>query len=192
MGQLYQQYDIVYLKTNDWPLPLLTFNPHYEKYFVGNHGLYLFGDLGSKLMALSPELQNRVDEFQKKHFRKLNIGIQIRTKKHFRGLEKAQSITYFRVAKLIQQKYGFADEDTSYFFTTDEPSKLQEAYNYLGKDNVWYTEFHSRRTQVGDLMAVVDMQLLSMCNETVITHASSFGQVAAALGKTYTYLSTKT
>ena len=59
--------------------------------------------------------------------------------------------------------------------------------NLFVVDHVWYTEFHARRTQVGDLMAVVDMKLLSMCNETVITHASSFGQVAAALGRTYPY-----
>jgi len=52
---------------------------------------------------------------------------------------------------------------------------------------VWFTEFHQRRTVAGDLMAVVDLKLLSLCDEIIITHASSFGQIAAALGKKFSY-----
>jgi len=138
-------------------------------------------------MNITQDLQTQVDDYKAKYFKKLTIGIQIRTKKHFRGLEKPAMETFFKLARLLQQKHEVSDDETSFFVTTDDPHAFDVANNVLHGLNVWHTDFHPRRTLSGDLMAVVDMRLLSLCDEMVITHGSSFGQIAAAWTKKLPY-----
>ena len=95
--------------------------------------------MASKMLRLAPDLQDRVDDMQKKYFRHLNIGIQIRVKKTYVGIDPTSPEVFFTVAKMIQQSHGVSDANTSFFITTDEPKLQDMAKQILGENNVWFT-----------------------------------------------------
>ena len=183
-----------YLQDRDYLGALLQSNRHYNrffrKYFPRGD---VFHPLSHYLLHLSAPLERRAQDVVQRRFSAHTIGIQMRLLKSdfafFTGWKPPPSVeAYCSAAKAVSAASDSA-EDARYFVTADDPAAYAEVARILGPEKVIYG---ANRREAGNLTvagnpgtegsAVLDLRLLSMCSDVVISSGSSFGGVAAAWG----------
>ena len=193
LEDVFSRQDVVYYGPDmDSLSPVLIANQHYasffKKYFPTRE---VFSRLSQFLFTLTPALQLVVDSFHRRHFGNFTVGLQIRKRKcgidavpceHLPRIE-----SFCSVAKALQYSAGISDEDVRFFVATDTEATLAQVKNILGAERVVHTNYNMTTfTEAGNPgtheAAVVDLKLLSLCDDLVITSASSFGSVAAGWG----------
>ncbi len=178
----------------DYPLALMQANVHMKsfmkKYFPRRNPFY---ELAMVLLKLEPALTETIMEARQARFARHTIGVQIRRLKgHSDYLPPVEN--YARLALAIQQEKGWTDEDTAFFLATDTPSVYVDMMKALPGRTVVnlkcnLTLGRQESANPGTLEdALIDMRLLSMCNEIIVTYGSSFGSTAAAWGGLKAYV----
>ncbi|BDA51570.1 probable fucosyltransferase 5 [Coccomyxa sp. Obi] len=195
-----RHYGIEVLADLDWSAALLQSNPFHQafldKYFPRRE---IFRPLASFLLRPAPQYDHKITAFKRKHFTHFTIGLQIRRRKcDFEELhcDTRPSIeSYCDVARSIQLARDVADSDVRFFIAADVPETYPQVTKILGRERVIFVEdgivkFSPIRDRgknpignPGSLeSALVDIALLSQCDDIITTFASSFGYVAAAWG----------
>ncbi|CAK0786745.1 hypothetical protein CVIRNUC_009959 [Coccomyxa viridis] len=202
-----QSYGVELFTDLDYKVALAQSNPYHKEFFARLFPTReVFAALAPFVLQLAPEYEREVQAFMGKRFRLYSIGIQIRRRKcngdrHDLSCELRPSIeAYCQVAKSIQMTMGLHNDDVAFFLAADEPATYLQVAQILGEQHVIWTEngiaptgLHSARGEFADVWndaqnpgtvqsALIDMALLSHCDDLVVTMASSFGYVAAAWG----------
>jgi len=180
----FEPYDVIQLITTDYPLLLLYGNPYHKAWLEENFGMNAFSIVARRLMRLTPKVRKIYDEFRATKFGAHNIGIQMRLEK-----TRAKAETFAQVARLLQM-VNFPNEAnvTKFFLATDQLSVQREVKGYLGDSLIYVEPFRERYSNDSELYALVDMALLSSCDQLIITYKSSFGYVASAWQATTSYM----
>jgi len=150
----------------------------------------VFATISSKLLRLQDNIDEQVKNFASGNFSDYNVGVHMRTKKptkkmaipveHYcqavrmilRG-KKAKSVSIFVAADTNQGRDNLVDCLRHFLSHHDNSVKVVYVDNNMSAKNPLT---HNPGTETN---ALVDMKLLSLCDDLVITYSSSFGFVAA-------------
>jgi hypothetical protein len=172
----------------DYPLALMQANVHLKpfmkRYFPRGNP---FHALAGEFLKLQPALEDTIKNARQAMFAPHTIGLQIRRLKGHGGFLPAVE-NYARLAVAIQQQKGWTDEETAFFVATDNPSVFAHLEKVLPGRAVLQVEKNmtfglQQSANPGTINdAIVDIRLLSLCDEIITTYGSSFGSMAAAWG----------
>jgi hypothetical protein len=172
----------------DYPVAVMEGNPHVKPFldrYFGHRDSY--HAISSIIFPLKQPLVDRVEAVCAGGFQRHMIGLQMRRLKgHGDYLPEVDSFTHLALA--VQEARGWTDDETGFFVATDVPGVLDDVKAALPGRTVVYMEkdmkiaFQPNENPGTVIDALIDMKLLSVCDEILITYGSSFGQVAAAWG----------
>ncbi|CAG8632871.1 21037_t:CDS:2, partial [Cetraspora pellucida] len=185
------KYDILGISTLDYPCAPIMANPNYRKWFkkkIPDYGI--FTAISLKLLRVHPDIRNHVENFASNNFGDYNIGIHIREKKPPAGMILPVEHYYHTVKMLM---LGIEKKDISIFVAADTNDGRNKLVNLLRE------EFKSRNNSIkivqsednmnmantvslnmgSEVGALIDMKLLSLCDDLVLSYSSSFGFTAA-------------
>ncbi|CAG8789414.1 11661_t:CDS:2, partial [Racocetra fulgida] len=183
--------DILYVYTWDYVCAPIISNPHYKEWFNKVIPDYkVFTVISLKLLRLHPNISKQVETFADNKFNDYNIGIHLRQKKKADGFITAVD-HYIEVVKMLMLEVK--NKNITVFVAADSNDGRKKLVNLLSKiipynnnsikivhtddDMDAQNPFNSNTgSEVG---ALIDMKLLGLCDDLVITYASSFGFVAA-------------
>ncbi|CAG8495703.1 19033_t:CDS:1 [Cetraspora pellucida] len=186
--------DILYVHTWDYSCAPIMSNPHYKNWFDKIIPDYnVFSAVSLKLLRLHPQISQKVETFANNNFNDHIIGIHYREKKspHDMVIPIEHYVNVVRMLLVEAQNtnvtlFVAADNNNGLKKLVDS---LHEAINSNSNDSS-VKIFHSQDdldaknsvswntgTEVG---ALIDIKLLSLCDDLVITYGSSFGFLAAA------------
>ncbi|CAG8788982.1 251_t:CDS:1 [Dentiscutata erythropus] len=185
--------DILYVKTWDYACAPITSNPHYKRWFDKIIPDYrVFTAISLKLLSLHPNINKRVETFANNNFfTDYTIGIHLREKKRLAGM-MAPVDHYIQVVKMLLIKMNnmnitiFVAADTNYG-RENLVNSLRDVYNSNNNSSVKivHTEEDLDAPNLinantgSEVGALIDMKLLSLCDDLLITYGSSFGYTAA-------------
>lgn len=178
---------------NDYLVPLLLSNQHYQdffdRYFPDRE---VFHPLSGFLFSLLPRYEGVAQGFRDAYFGSFTIGLQIRMHKHLGpGLNVPDVGHFCALAWAVQLRRGLPDEAVRIFVASDSVEAVEAVKRSLGHDKVIHTDawgeigaetLTAANNPGSEESALLDMRLLSMTDALIITSASSFGYVAAAWG----------
>ncbi|CAG8553209.1 34133_t:CDS:2, partial [Racocetra persica] len=193
-----EETDILYIYTWDYVCAPITSNPHYKNWFDKIIPDYrVFTAISLKLIRLHPNISKQVEAFADNNFNDYNIGVHLREKKTIYDL--VTPIDHFSlVVKMLI--LGIKNMNITIFVAADSNDGRKKLVNLINEMTTYnnnsikvvHTDddmdapnpFNSNTgTEVG---ALIDMKLLSLCDDLVITYGSSFGFTAAGWSpKTY-------
>ncbi|CAG8516823.1 13495_t:CDS:1 [Cetraspora pellucida] len=191
-----ESFDILYVHTWDYVCAPLMSNPHYKDWIGKLIPDYrIFTAISLKLFRLKLDFVDQVKNFIDNNFAEHNIGVHIRTKKALHNLEIPIE-HYFNVVRMLLM--GIEGKNISVFIASDtnesreKLANLLDSTKYINKNtvNIVYVENDMRIYNPWTLNpgteanALIDMKILSFCDDLVITYGSSFGFIAA--GWSYT------
>jgi len=172
----------------DYVVPPLTSNPHYSDFFDSyTTKLNVFTLVANLMWKPSPAVQTALDNMTSQlSAYKYKIAMHITTER-WKAEEKFPYAEFCDLAKSLAVTSGHKKEQVVVFVSADE---LNESIPLLEKCLKPYKLVYTpvaEATAVGgnpemDLRALVDMFVMSKCDEVICTSGSSFGQVAAGFG----------
>ncbi|CAG8535216.1 11519_t:CDS:1 [Dentiscutata erythropus] len=184
---------ILYVRTWDYVCAPITSNPHYKKWFDKMIPDYrVFTAISLKLLRLHPNISKQVETFANNNFNDYIIGIHLREKKSpYNMIIPVEH--YSQAVKMLL--LGMKNTNITIFVAADSNNgrnklvnSLREVFNSHSNNsiNIVHTEedmdspnpvsFRNTGSEVG---ALIDMKLLSLCDDLLITYGSSFGFTAA-------------
>ncbi|CAG8579656.1 12576_t:CDS:1 [Racocetra fulgida] len=186
--------DILYLRTWDYPCAPIMSNPHYKEWFNKTIPDYrVFTALSLKLIRLKQYINKQADAFADNNFTDYNIGIHLRERKttwdmitppeHFCNVVKMlllemknMNITVFvaadnnngrnKLVNLLREMDTYNNNTVNIVHTDDDMDALNPVSGSTGNTG-------------SEVVALIDMKVLSLCDDLVITYGSSFGFIAA-------------
>ena len=182
---------ILYVKSWDYACAPLTSNPHYQEWFEQMIPDYkVFATISSKLLRLQENIDEQAKNFVSSNFSDYNMGIHLRTKKSTKKMvipvehycqavrmillgKKENSVSIFVAADTNQGRDNLVDCLRHFLSHNDNSVKVVYVENNM---NIKNPLTHNPGNEEN---ALVDMKLLSWCDDLVITYGSSFGFVAA-------------
>ncbi|CAG8571546.1 25585_t:CDS:1 [Dentiscutata erythropus] len=186
-------YDILYFQTWDYACAPITSNPHYKKWFdkiIPNYRV--FTAISLKLFRLQPNINKQVKTFVDNNFNDYVIGIHLREKKsqphdmvipveHYTEAVKALIIGMSSINITI---FVAADNNNGRKKIVDS---FHEAFNSHSNNSIKIVHTEDdmdsqnpiSKNPGSEVGALIDMKLLSLCDDMVITYASTFGFTAA-------------
>ncbi|CAG8607002.1 6862_t:CDS:1 [Scutellospora calospora] len=183
---------ILYIHTWDYICAPITSNPHYKEWFDKIIPDYrVFKTISLKLLRVHPNIRKQIDTFADKNFNEYNIGIHLREIKSLAN--SIQPIEHYSQAvKMLL--LGRKKTNISIFVAADNNIGRKQIVKSLRKEfnsnsdnsiKIIYTKDNMNlanpvsRNPGSEVGALIDMQLLSLCDDLVITYGSSFGFIAA-------------
>ena len=150
----------------------------------------VFATISSKLLRLQENIDEQAKNFVSSNFSDYNIGIHMRTKKSTKKMvipvehycqavrmillgKKENSVSIFVAADTNRGRDNLVDCLRHFLSHNDNSVKVVYAENNM---NIKNPLTHNPGNEEN---ALVDMKLLSLCDDLVITYGSSFGFVAA-------------
>lgn len=183
-----QQY--LYIFSDQYFLPALLHNELYSETIKDWFGPDLFGTIARYLIAPKPYIMSRAASHARQHLvGKASIGIQLRT----------ATMSGHDISMMANGMHPFAWKDwvgsffkcsyfsvppglnSSYFLATDNTLVHGPARQHLGSAVNWIDQDIDRGKISGHVTALVDIVILSLCSDLVVTTMSTFGYVPAAL-----------
>ncbi|BDA47122.1 probable galactoside 2-alpha-L-fucosyltransferase [Coccomyxa sp. Obi] len=192
----------------EWTPALLQSNPFHQDFI----DLYfptreIFAALAPFMLKVTPQVENRTAAFKQDNFKLFTIGIQITRhrcdawpdeiidRKELPCALRPSIESYCAVARSIQLSHGLNDNDVRFFLVADDPDVYDQVAEILGRERVIFTDNGIPRMQKADHIQyapnantaqletnLMDLALLSRCDDLVMTVTSSTGYIAAAWG----------
>lgn len=137
---------------------------------------------------LKPYLIEKIDRFVHDKFRGcFIIGLQIRTD----YLTKTEHELFVKCAETIEneRRNVIGDRLVKWFISTDS-NEVLESLKFKHGDRILHADgviSHIAYESVGYMRALMDIELLSRCNETVLTGGSTFGFIGSLKSKKFPY-----
>ncbi|CAG8581285.1 14875_t:CDS:1 [Dentiscutata erythropus] len=185
-------FDILYVHTWDYACAPVMSNPHYKKWFNEVIPDYkVFTAISLKLLRLRSNIDRQIKTFIKNNFNKYNIGVYLRSRRSvYDMITPVEHYSQAVKALLLRIK----EKEASIFIISDtnedrdnllsalhksiDLSKINSLkINYV-KNNLDMTNSINYNLGV-ELNALINMKLLSFCNDMIITYGCSFGFTAA-------------
>ncbi|CAG8676063.1 22950_t:CDS:2, partial [Gigaspora rosea] len=160
-------YDILRVYTLDYICAPLSSNPYYKEWFNKIIPDYrIFTTISLRLLRLHPDLKSQVEDYSNNNFNDYNIGIHLRENK-FKTPWMIPIEHYYEAARMLMLEVK--NKNISIFVAAD----TNDGHNMdLHNSIMW----ENSGTEAG---AIIDLKLLGLCDDLVITYASSFGLLAA-------------
>ncbi|RKO93028.1 hypothetical protein BDK51DRAFT_39817 [Blyttiomyces helicus] len=190
---------VITYRSMDYSTPLLMANPTMRPWFEALFGtepggLHPFHAAAKHLFRPQADIEREARAFHRRHLAGagLAVGIQVRTRK--RRATAPDLSLYFSTALGIGRSRqaartgGDKIAPLRFFVASDRLEVADVMERALSPHPVFATRDVSlenpdqNRNPGTDRAAVVDMRILALCDELVVTFGSSFGQVAAAWG----------
>jgi len=187
--------DNVRISVWDYFAPFIANNPLYRDKIIEWFGSpdNIYGTLLHFLFKPKQELQDKIDKFVSNNFRKYNVGLHLRRKgnvgyvmgpQHEEVAWQCAGVTFgdghYPLGALAIR--DLEPDDVAIFLATDNEDTANYARKKYGNKIISITDEPITRTSVEGLQrAVVDMWILSLCDELVLSFQSSYGRVASAL-----------
>lgn len=169
----------IIVSSNVYFAPALMANIHYRDLLCAHfEPKHLFYSLYNRLLRLSPDLENELNETLKEYKNRNIIGIQIRTKDRVAFPDDHIS-SFLSCASYISARY----ENPLFFIASDSESLKRQASLHFGDKLFRLKKETHLFSEDGIKSAVLDMMILSRCKELVLTPFSTFGSVAAGIGE---------
>jgi hypothetical protein len=163
---------------------------HEKKEKLFRVGFEVGGNLLNKMWKPNKDIQNEIDSYYDKEFKSnYIIGIQLRYGRAEDAIflnESSDTIKFIDCALNLEKNYyeshaNFTRKNVKWFIASDSEKNLNnilatfpgKAFSSKGK--VAHIAFHSE----GYRRTVIDIELLSKCDELIITGGSTFGFVVA-------------
>ncbi|KAF0554317.1 glycosyltransferase family 37 protein [Gigaspora margarita] len=187
-----KSYDILYVHTWDYACAPVMSNPHYKKWINEVIPDYkVFTAISLKLLRLRPNINKQVKTFIKNNFNEYNIGVYLRSRRSVYDMVTPIE-HYCQAVKALLLR--IKEKKVSIFIiagTNEDRNDLLRALrksidsnrmnslkiNYL-KNNLDMTNPINYNFKV-EFNALINMKLLSFCDDMVITYGCSFGFTAA-------------
>jgi len=174
----------------DYMTPALAANPHYKEFFdnyTTNHDAFNF--IANQMWKPSQAAQVEIDKILPDLLQyEYKIGIHTRRLKWRTIVNNFPYQEFCDLANGLAATSGLRENQIVIFAGADDP---KEALPFIEKCVYPYKFIHSpistNRSIAGnpgsDLSAIIDLFLLSRCDEIISTIGSSFSEVAAGIGK---------
>ncbi|CAG8812587.1 15760_t:CDS:1, partial [Racocetra persica] len=187
-------YDILHVHTWDYVCVPIMSNPYYKEWINEIIPEYkVFTIISQKLFRLKSDVNKQIDTFINNNFGEYNIGIHLRLKKNIRktiGMIIPIE-NYCRVVEMLL--IGIGKRNVTVFIAADMNESRDTLINYIHKSLNSNKEFvkivhvnnnmsiknPSNRNPGTEISALIDMKILSFCDDLVLTFGSTFGYVAA-------------
>jgi len=173
----------------DYAAPALLLNPHYKEFFQNYTTNYnLFNFVANQMWKPAPAVQVEIDNVYANISEfKYKIGLHIRKYKWKAFANNFPYRVFCDLANSLAVTSGYRSEEVVIFAGADNP---RESFPILEKCLYPHRMVHSPIAEgktVGgnpgtDFSAIVDLFLLSKCDDVISTIGSSFSEVAAGFG----------
>ncbi|CAG8521924.1 13314_t:CDS:1 [Cetraspora pellucida] len=188
-------YDILFVRTWDYVCAPLISNPNYKEWIssiIPNNKVY--NAISQKLLRIKPNITEKVETFINNNFGEYNIGIHIRTKKNMMiGHIITPTENFCSAAKMLM--IGTEKKNVTIFVATDNNNDrdilINCLHSSLGSMNDSTKIIHAGNdmdvsNSIGgnpgtEVEAIVDLNILSYCDDLVVTFGSSFSFLASAM-----------
>ncbi|KAG1655157.1 hypothetical protein FOA52_011956 [Chlamydomonas sp. UWO 241] len=176
----------------DYPMDLLKVNPYLAQFF----GTYwpdgeVARHIWRELLRPTPMIEERVRAVMEgKMAGRYVVGVQIRSKKAWPRGDGSKFVfsDFFKAAEMAAHKHGFTGDHVRFFIAGDSPEVYTEAEDYFGADRVIRTDngVGAEDTPLAgnpgnEASGLTDLMLLAMCDDLVLSWASSYGTLAAGI-----------
>ncbi|CAG8541345.1 15789_t:CDS:1 [Dentiscutata erythropus] len=189
-------YDILRIHTWDYVCVPIMSNPNYKEWIKEIIPDYkIFTVISQKLLRLKFDINKQVENFITNNFGEYNIGIHLRVRKKTKKTNKMiiPIKHYSQVVEMLLM--GIDKKNVTVFIAADTNESRNNLINYVHKsldsDNKKFVKIvhinndmsienpyshFNRGTEIG---ALIDMKILSFCDDLVLTYGSTFGYIAA-------------
>ncbi|CAG8726132.1 19469_t:CDS:1, partial [Racocetra fulgida] len=187
-------YDILNVHTWDYACAPIMSNPNHKEWINEIIPDYkVFTVISQKLLRLKSDIQNQVENFMTNHFGEYNIGIHLRVRKSTRKT-KGWIIPIDHYCRVVETLLIGIKKKVSIFIAADENKSRDTLISYIQNSlnseqqrlvkivyvnnnmSIKNKQTHNPGTELG---ALIDMKLLSLCDDLILTFGSTFGFVAA-------------
>ena len=150
----------------------------------------LFGTIARYIISPKEHIMSLAAKYATEHFEgKTSVGIQLRAYLTEEDGMPSSQMPPFAWKEWISSFWKCAyfsappaSNSSTYFLATDAPRQTRDsARMHLGDKIHWIDKEISRKTLSDQVHALVDIIVLSLCDDIVITSTSTFGNVAAGL-----------
>ncbi|CAG8788920.1 12532_t:CDS:1, partial [Dentiscutata erythropus] len=185
-------HNILYVYTWDYACVPITSNPRYKKWFDKIIPDYrVFTTISLKLLRLHPNINQKVETFADNNFGNYTIGIHLRKKKVLDDMIMPVE-HYKEVINMLVM--GMKNMNISIFVAADSNDGREELINSFREVFNPHSNNSIKIVHTGENMdlrnpvswntgsevgALIDIKLLGLCDDLVITYSSSFGFLAA-------------
>ncbi|KAF0429383.1 galactoside 2-alpha-L-fucosyltransferase-like isoform X1 [Gigaspora margarita] len=190
-------YDILNVTTWDYACVPIMSNPNHKKQISEIIPDYkIFTVISQKLLRLKSDINKRVKTFINNNFGEYNIGIHLRMKKLSKITRTKGMIIpikhYCQVVEMLL--IGIEKKNVTIFIAADTNESRKALINCIHKSLNSYSKGFVKIVYVNNNMktknpinhnpgteisALIDMKILSFCDDLVLTFGSTFGYVAA-------------
>lgn len=170
----------IVVRSNVYFAPTLLVNKHHRKSMCSlvANGTSLFTELFHRSLKITKELQEELDEALQAFEGKYPIGVQLRTKDRV-GFPMTRMGSFFNCLQTL-----VAQHNNSLVIVASDTESLKRKAQLLFGDKVYRTKRKSfEYTREGIKAALMDLVILSRCKELILTPFSTFGAVAAGIGR---------
>ncbi|KAF0497377.1 hypothetical protein F8M41_020707 [Gigaspora margarita] len=183
-------YDILRVYTRDYICAPLSSNPYYKEWFNKIIPDYrIFTTISLRLLRLHPDLKGQIEDYASNNFRDYNIGIHLRENKppDHTNSWLAPLEHYYEAVRMLMLEVN--NKNVSIFVAADNTDGRNKLVNLLSEEFKYNNIYHNNNNSVKithyednmdtEAGALIDLKLLGLCDELVLTYASSFGFLAA-------------
>jgi hypothetical protein len=177
----------IIVRSNVYFAPALLANPIHRRALCSVADAdALFHTLYKSLIHLSPQLSSALNATLKAFDGRDVIGVQIRLKDRV-GFPPHRVGNFFNCAAVLAAKYN-----NSLVFIASDSDALKKRAQLVFGDRLYRTKDRTRQfSEAGIKTAVLDMMILANCREVVLTPFSTFGAVAAGIGRVVPHFVTR-
>ncbi|CAG8654994.1 14076_t:CDS:1, partial [Cetraspora pellucida] len=187
-------FDILNVRTWDYACAPIMSNPNHKEWIKEIIPDYkIFTVISQKLLRLKSDIQKQVGNFMINHFSEYNIGIHLRMKKAT-PKTKGWIIPIDHYCRVVETLLIGIKKNVSIFIAADEnksrdtlisciqnsiTSNHQEFVKIVYINNNMSLVNPNNRNPGTELGSLIDMKILSLCDDLILTFGSTFGFVAA-------------
>jgi hypothetical protein len=138
----------------------------------------VFTPLARFLFRPLPSIRQRIQQFKEDNFGDYTIGLQIR-RIGINKLNQSQEELFWEKAKeLSAEKEG---KRVKWFLATDHYDTRRRAMNYYSNRIIFQNASIARNSEQTIITGLVDMWLLSECDDIIVSAASTYGRISFGL-----------
>lgn len=175
---------VIYFKTWDYFVPHILLNPFYRAEMMlifEENGTDVFHPLSNFLLRPIPSIQTRIDSFKKLYFGNYTLGLQIR-RVGINKLNSTQEDLFIHCAAQVEESMEFLPSfKVRWFLATDNYKTRKRLKSMFGEKLIFQEAVIARNDTESVIAGLIDMWLLSECEDIMVSAASTYGKIAFGL-----------
>lgn len=176
---MYFPEDIVSIRADNYFAFIISLSPFYRDFVNDIFGSDIFGTISRFLFRPVPVIQKEIDNFKKQYFGKFTLGLHVRNIGGSK-LNANQTNLLWQCAQNIRSP---KEEGVVWFLSTDNEQTRISAKSLFKDKVVFYNVPISRADPNGLRAGIIDLFLLSECDDLIVSAASTFSRIAYGLAR---------